>query len=188
MPLAICPRCTRARYQLAAIVPNPYASISLPGSPQPLASHPLQPPQHLSSIPLGQWFGELGQFHVSRPHRPGQAAFSSGLSLLGAYAYSKTIDDSLRGSFAAGGCRQRPEIGRISPPNAPYRDIQPAAALRPLLQLRELPFSKVSNPVVTHARRMAAQRHPTFQSGDPIPSPRTVRRLSEAHPQRHRQS
>jgi hypothetical protein len=153
--------------KLQQLVPNPYAAVVTSGplslSQVTLATLLNTYPQFLSVSGLENWGNSMYHALTVRLER----RFSSGISLLAAYSYSKNIDDSLRGSFSAGGSTTVQNWDNlaaersVSSINLPQRFV--------LSSSYALPFSKVSNRVV----RMLAGGWQlngilTLQSGDPI--------------------
>jgi hypothetical protein len=153
--------------RLQELVPNPYVGIVTTGPlslPQVNRATLLSTySQYLGASGLENWGNSIYHALTARLEK----RFSSGLSLLTAYTFSKTIDDSLRGAFGAGGSNSvqnwenlRAERA-ISGVDLPHRLV--------ISNSYALPFGKLANPVlraVAHGWQLNAIL--TLQSGDPI--------------------
>jgi outer membrane receptor protein involved in Fe transport len=153
--------------RLQELVPNPYASL--------VSTGPLSLPQVSRATLLNtysQYLGATGLENWGNSNYHALTArfekrFSSGLSLLAAYTFSKTIDDTLRGAFGAGGSNSvqnwenlRAERA-ISAVDLPQRLVVSSSYA--------LPIGKTANPVIRAiGKGWQLNSILTLQSGDPI--------------------
>ena len=153
--------------QLQQLVANPFAAIikSGPLSLTQVTNSTLLStyPQYTGNSGLENWGNSIYHAMTLRLEK----RFSSGVSLLASYAFSKVIDDTLRGSFGAAGSNSvqnwdnlRAERS-ISTIDLPHRLVTTGSYA--------LPFGKLANPVLRAiANGWQVNGILTLQSGDPI--------------------
>jgi outer membrane receptor protein involved in Fe transport len=153
--------------QLQQLVSNPYAGIITTGplslSQVTMATLLQTYPQFLGVSGLENWGNSIYHALTVRFEK----RFSSGLSFLAAYTYSKTIDDSLRGSFAAGGSNSVANWDNLRAERAISSIDLPQRLV--ISTSYQLPFDKVNNRALRYvARGWQLNGILTLQSGDPI--------------------